>query len=91
MEKTKINPLINWSKGFLLQTKDFLSKVKKLKIENALFIDSDDFDKNFELAIKNVKGLELINIKGINVYDILRKEKLVLTKSSIDMLNERLQ
>ena len=67
------------------------SKVKKLKIENALFIDSDDFDKNFELAIKNVKGLELINIKGINVYDILRKEKLVLTKSSIEMLNERLQ
>ena len=73
------------------KTRDFLSKVKKLKIENALFIDSDDFDKNFELAIKNVKGLELINIKGINVYDILRKEKLVLTKSSIDMLNERLQ
>ena len=69
----------------------FLSKVKKLKIENALCIDSDDFDKNFELAIKNIKGLELINIKGINVYDILRKEKLVLTKSSIEMLNERLQ
>ena len=67
------------------------SKVKKLKIENALFIDSDDFDKNFELAIKNVKGLELINIKGINVYDILRKEKLVLTKSSVEMLSERLQ
>ena len=73
------------------KTKDFLSKVKKLKIENALFIDSDDFDKNFELAIKNVKGLELINIKGINVYDILRKEKLVLTKSSVEMLSERLQ
>ena len=47
--------------------------------------------KNFELAIKNVKGLELINIKGINVYDILRKEKLVLTKSSVEMLSERLQ
>ena len=50
-----------------------------------------EFDKNFELAIKNIKGLELINIEGINVYDILRKEKLVLTKRSVEMLNERLQ
>tara|TARA_B100000287_G_C20345645_1_gene667642 strand:+ start:108 stop:350 length:243 start_codon:yes stop_codon:yes gene_type:complete len=32
VEKTKINPLINWSKGFLLQTKDFLSKISIIKI-----------------------------------------------------------
>ena len=31
MEKTKINPLINWSKGFLLQTKDFRSKISIIK------------------------------------------------------------
>ena len=67
------------------------SKIKELKLENALFIDLKEFDKNFELAIKNIKGLELINIEGINVYDILRKEKLVLTKRSVEMLNERLQ
>ena len=42
-------------------------------------------------AIPRGKGLELINIEGINVYDILRKEKLVLTKRSVEMLNERLQ
>jgi len=43
-----------------------------------------------QMAIK-IKGLELINIEGINVYDILRKEKLVLTKRSVEILNERLQ
>jgi large subunit ribosomal protein L4 len=73
------------------KTKDLVSKIKKLKLEDALFIDLKEFDKNFELAIKNIKGLELINIEGINVYDILRKEKLVLTKRSVEMLNERLQ
>ena len=73
------------------KTKDLVLKIKELKLEGALFVDLKEFDKNFELAIKNVKGLELINIEGINVYDILRKEKLVLTKRSVEMLNERLQ
>ena len=55
-----INLILDEAKLSSPKTKDFLSKVKKLKIENALFIDCDDFDKNFELAIKNIKGLELL-------------------------------
>ena len=68
-----------------------VTKDSKTTLAEVFLRTRDDFDKNFELAIKNVKGLELINIKGINVYDILRKEKLVLTKSSVEMLSERLQ
>jgi len=91
--KVKNNELIILEEAKLdsPKTKELISKVKKLNLENALFIDSRDFDKNFELAISNASGLELINIEGINVYDILRKEKLVLTKRSVEMLNERLQ
>ena len=65
----------------------------------AVIYGGKDQNQNISFSKKVLKTLidkenflsNIINIKGINVYDILRKEKLVLTKSSIDMLNERLQ
>ena len=57
--------------------------------ENALFIGGAELDKNFALAARNVPHVDVLPVQGINVYDILRREKLVLSKSAVEALEER--
>ena len=45
--------------------------------------------KNFELASRNIVNLDVMPVQGINVYDILRRRKLVLTKSAVEALEAR--
>jgi large subunit ribosomal protein L4 len=61
----------------------------KLGLENALFIGGAELDNNFRLAAQNVPHVDVLPIQGINVYDILRREKLVLSKSAVEALEER--
>ncbi len=61
----------------------------KLGLENALFIGGAELDTNFRLAAQNVPHVDVLPIQGINVYDILRREKLVLSKSAVEALEER--
>jgi len=61
----------------------------KLGLENALFIGGTELDNNFRLAAQNVPHVDVLPIQGINVYDILRREKLVLSKSAVEALEER--
>ena len=61
----------------------------KLGLENALFIGGAELDSNFRLAAQNVPHIDVLPIQGINVYDILRREKLVLSKSAVEALEER--
>ena len=44
---------------------------------------------NFGLAARNIPQIDVLPIQGINVYDILRREKLVLTRAAVDALEER--
>ena len=64
-------------------------QLAKLGVENALFIGGAELDKNFALAARNVPHVDVLPVQGINVYDILRREKLVLSKSAIEALEER--
>ena len=61
----------------------------KLGLENALFIGGAELDNNFRLAAQNVPHVDVLPVQGINVYDILRREKLVLSKSAVEALEER--
>ena len=61
----------------------------KLGLENALFIGGTELDNNFRLAAQNVPHVDVLPVQGINVYDILRREKLVLSKSAVEALEER--
>jgi len=61
----------------------------KLGLENALFIGGKELDNNFRLAAQNVPHVDVLPVQGINVYDILRREKLVLSKSAVEALEER--
>lgn len=73
------------------KTKDLLAKLDKLGATNALFIDGAEVNENFKLAIGNIPNVDVLPTQGANVYDILRREKLVLTKAAVEGLMERLK
>jgi len=72
------------------KTKAAITAFAKLNIANALIVDTD-FDDGFALAVRNLPGIDLIPVMGANVYDILRKDKLVLTKAAVEGLEARLK
>jgi len=73
------------------KTKDLKVKLEKLGLTSALFIDGAEVNKNFLLAAHNIPHVDVLPTQGANVYDILRAEKLVLTKAAVESLMERLK
>ena len=61
----------------------------KLGLENALIIDGAALEDGFARAVRNIPNIDLLPVVGINVYDILRRQKLVLTKAAILALEAR--
>src|SRR5262245_32377943 len=61
----------------------------KLGLDNALIIDGAEVAANFRLAARNIPNIDVLPVQGINVYDILRRHKLVLTKAAVDALEAR--
>ena len=62
---------------------------KKLELLNALIIDGAELEPTFARAARNIPNIDVLPIQGINVYDILRRKKLVLTKAAVAALEER--
>ena len=73
------------------KTKDLLGKLNSCGLKNCLFIDGKEVDTNFALASRNIIGVDVLPTIGANVYDILRKDKLVLTKDAVACLEDRLK
>ena len=71
------------------KTAGLKKQLTKLGIDNALVIDGTEVDGNFARAARNIAHIDVLRAQGINVYDILRREKLVLTKAALDSLKER--
>jgi large subunit ribosomal protein L4 len=65
------------------------SKFGKLALSNALIIDGAEVDAKFALAARNIPQIDVLPVQGINVVDILRRQKLVLTKAALDALEAR--
>lgn len=61
----------------------------KLEWANALIIDGVTVDANFALAARNIPQIDVLPVQGINVADILRRQKLVLTKAALEALEAR--
>jgi large subunit ribosomal protein L4 len=72
------------------KTKNLYAALTKLGLGSALVIDGTEMDMNFRLAARNIPHIDVLPAEGINVYDILRREKLVLTKAAIASLEARL-
>jgi large subunit ribosomal protein L4 len=77
----------------LVETKTKLLKghFAKLGLANALIIDGAEIDNGFRLATRNIPNIDVLPIQGINVYDILRRHTLVLTRAALDALEARLK
>ena len=73
------------------KTKDLQAKLNVCGLKNCLFIDGKEVDVNFALASRNIIGVDILPTIGANVYDILRKDKLVLTKDAVSCLEDRLK
>ncbi len=72
------------------KTKDMVKALAALGIKSALIID-EALDQNFTRAVRNIPLMDVLPQKGINVYDILRRDTLVLTKEAVQQLEARLK
>jgi len=73
------------------KTKEFVKQLDVLGWGKALIIDGTQVDDNLAKAARNIVGLDVLPSVGANVYDILRRDTLVLTKDAVDQLTERLK
>ena len=65
------------------------SKLAKMEIDSALFIDGKDLEKNFKSAVKNIPKTDFLPVSGLNVYDIIRRNFLVISEKALSGINER--
>ena len=73
------------------KTKELAARLAKLKLSSVLFIDGASLDRNFALASRNLPLVDVLPSQGANVYDILRRDTLVLTKDGLQALEARLK
>lgn len=71
------------------KTKELREKLAGLGISNALVIGGAQLDENFERAARNIPNVDVLPFAGLNVYDVLRRDKLVLTKEAIEHIHAR--
>ncbi|WP_161915078.1 50S ribosomal protein L4 [Methylosinus sp. C49] len=91
--KAKDGSIIVWESASLTEPKTKLLKAgfDKTGLSSALIIDGAEPQANFALAARNLPRIDVLPVQGVNVYDILRREKLVLTRAAIDALEARLK
>jgi len=73
------------------KTKILADKLGKMGVKSALVIDGANLDPNFAKAARNIPLIDVLPEQGANVYDILRRDILVLTKNAVEQLQERLK
>jgi large subunit ribosomal protein L4 len=71
------------------KTKTLRGHFSKLGFANALIVDGADIDNNFRIAARNIPNIDVLPVQGINVYDIMRRHTLVLTRAALDALEAR--
>jgi large subunit ribosomal protein L4 len=72
------------------KTKDLSQKLSALGLSNALIVAGAEVNDNFARAAANIMNVDVLPQQGINVYDIIRRDVLVLTKVAAEYLQERL-
>jgi len=71
------------------KTSALIEQFEKLGLSNALVIDGAEVEQSFQKAARNIPQVDVLPVVGINVYDILRRNKLVLTRAAVDALEAR--
>ena len=68
---------------------DWKGRLANFGLTDALIIDGSELEANFKIAMRNIPNIDLLPVQGINVYDILRRSRLVLTKAALEALEAR--
>jgi large subunit ribosomal protein L4 len=71
------------------KTKELRGRLEKLGLANALFIDGAQVAASVRAAARNIPNIDVLPAAGINVYDVMRRHKLVLTRAAVDALEAR--
>ncbi len=71
------------------KTKALKERFGKLGLNSVLIVSGAEVDANFGRAARNIPNVDVLPVQGINVYDILRRDTLVLTKDAVDALEAR--
>ena len=71
------------------KTKALAASFEKLGLKNALIVDGAEVEATFRTAARNIPNVDVLPVAGINVYDILRRQQLVLTKAALEALEAR--
>src|SRR5690606_6597867 len=71
------------------KTSALRAQLGKLGWDKAQIIAGPEVDKNFGLAARNIPHIDVLPDAGLNVYDVLRADKLVLTKAAVDAVHAR--
>lgn len=72
------------------KTGAFAKQLKKLELASALFVGADTLDENFKKSMANIANVDALPTIGLNVLDILKHEKLVLTADAVKSVEARL-
>ena len=80
--------ILDEAKSKDIKTGALAKQFGKLKLGGALVVDGE-FDKNFQLSARNLADVALLPVAGINVYDIMKSDKLVLTTAAVKAIEAR--
>ena len=82
--------IIDSEKLAAAKTNAFAKQLKKLGLTSALFVGAAELDANFKMSAANIANVDALPTIGLNVLDILKHEKLVLTADAVKAVEERL-
>lgn len=82
--------ILDEAKAATHKTKDMAAALKGLEVDSAVIVAGAEVDTNFARGCANIPRVDVLPAQGANVYDILRRERLVLTRDAVDALTERL-
>ena len=89
--KAREGAIIIWENAEIAEakTKVLRASFDKASLASALIVDGATVQANFAKAARNIPEIDVLPVQGVNVYDIIRREKLVLTKAAVDALEAR--
>lgn len=73
------------------KTKPMADALAKMNVANAVIVTGKEIDANFDRATNNIPCIDVLNIDGANVYDILRRDNLILTEEAVKELTAKLK
>ena len=72
------------------KTKEMAAALKAMNLKSALIIDQSENNDNFVRAVANIPNVDVLPVMGANVWDILRRDNLVITQAALKKIEERL-